>query len=454
MNATIRHEIALEMDDAPAVSNTWASRLEQGYVMICERSERLNLREQIDLRTSLRSLPQCFLIALLISMTLCFMGCSGQQTNHQKNVSQAEQRWKDARGVLLLQAAQRQFDAGDLTQASKTLDDAINYDPTNGKLHLLAARISMEKGLLERSFRQLEMAAELDTKLSEIPYYQGVVQQRWQQYESARDYYQKASELEADNVAYLLAIAEMDLALHQSDVALDRLLTKVNYFDQNAGIRVAVADIYRMKQDYTKAVDYYRQAALLDPESLSILEELGNTLMQSGRSAQAIDVFEQLLVNEKYAQRDDLRLTLARCYTSAGQLDKSRKIYEAMRSANATNVEAWVGLGNVAMEQKDYISAMRAANRLQNMAPDRHEGFLLAGLCYHQREDHARAAAMFDKAMQLTPQSSEPAILLGLSLQNSGKLEAAAQAYAEALRRQPEDQRARQLLGHLAQVTP
>lgn len=404
-------------------------------------------------RDMTKTLPQCFLAALLISMTLCFMGCSATQSNHDKNVNLAEKRWKDARGGLLLQAAQRQFDAGDLAQATKTLDDAINYDPSNAKLHLLAARISMEKGLLERSFRQLEMAADLDSTLSQIPYYQGVVQQRWQQYEAARDYYLKASALEADNVAYLLAAAEMDVSLHQTQVALDRLLARVTYFDQNAGIRVAIADIYRMTQQYDKAVDYYRQAALLEPESFSTLEELGNTLMLNGQSAQAIGVFEQLLVNEKYTHRSDMQQTIARCYINDGQFEKARKVYEAIRQAKPSDIEAWVGLGDIAMKQKDMLTAMRVANRLQTLAPERHEGFLLAGVCYHQRNDHVRAASMFNKAMSMMPQSSEPAILLGLSLQQSGKHEAAAQAYAEAIRRQPEDQRARQLLSRLSEVT-
>ncbi|MAX23530.1 MAG: hypothetical protein CMJ19_03410 [Phycisphaeraceae bacterium] len=397
---------------------------------------------------------RCLTTTLLAGASLVVIGCASGPTNHEKNVASAEQRWKDARGGLLLQAAQRQFDAGDLQQSTKTLDDAINYDPSNAKLHLLSARISMEKGLLERSFRQLELAWSLSEKLSEIPYYQGVIQQRWQNYDLARDYYIKAGELEADNVAYLMAAAEMDLALKQNQAALDRLLARVDYFDQNAGIRVAVADIYRMLQDYDKAITYYRQAVLLDPESFTTIEQLANTLMLAERFGEAIGVYEQLLVNDAFASRDDLKQTLATCYVRSGQLAKARKLYEAMRQANAHDVAAWVGLGDVAMKQQDLVTAMRVANRLQNLAPDQHEGFLLAGLCYHQREDHARAAAMFNRAMALMPQSSEPAILLGLSLQQSGKLEAAAQAYAEAIRRQPQDQRARQLLERLAQVTP
>lgn len=391
---------------------------------------------------------------IALTLVLSLAACSGQPTNHQKNVQQAQQRWKDARGTLLLQAAQRQFDAGDLTQSTKTLDDAINYDPTNGKLHLLAARISLEQGQLERCFRKLEIAADLSPQLSEIPYYQGVVQQRWQKYEPARDYYLKACKLEPDNVAYLLAAAEMDLSLHQQDQALNRLLSRVDYFDQNAGIRVALGDIYRMRQDYATAISYYRQAALLNPEELTTSEELGNTLLLDGQYDQAAQVFEQLITNDKYAQRRDVKQMLTRCYMNTRQYEKARKIFEAMRQSNMHDIEAWAGLGHVAMKQQDLVAAMRVASRLQSLAPDRHEGYLMAGLCYHQKGDFAHAADMFTQACKLMPKSSEPAILLGLSLQNSGKLDAASQAYAEALRRQPEDQRARQLLQRLAQVTP
>ncbi|HAI11271.1 MAG TPA: hypothetical protein DCM28_06165 [Phycisphaerales bacterium] len=450
---TARYELTHKQPAAPIVPLNLTDRIGQVRDWWGDVSDRMGFNAQLSIQDMLRTLPQCFLVALLVSMTVCFTGCSSGQTNHQQNVQKAEQRWKDARGGLLLQAAQRQFDAGDLIQASKTLDDAINYDPTNANLHLLAARISLEKGLLERSFRQLELAGELDGKLSQIAYYQGVVQQRWRKYEAARDYYLKASELEADNVAYLLAAAEMDLAMQQSQVALDRLLGRVDYFDQNAGIRVAVGDVYRLLGQYDKASEYYSQAVLLDPESFTTLEQLGHTLVLSGRNIQAIGVFEQLLINETFASRSDLKQTLARCYMSNGQFEEARKIFDAMRLANAHDIDAWVGLGDVAMQQGDFSAAMRVASRLQSLVSDRHEGFLLAGLCYHQRNNHERAASMFNKAMSLMPQSSEPAILLGLSLQQSGKLEAAAQAYAEAIRRQPEDLRARQLLERLASVT-
>jgi len=391
-----------------------------------------------------------FLTVILLTLS----GCQGVQPNHQKNVNKAESRWKDARGSLLLQAAQRQFDAGDLKQATKTLGDAINYDPTNAKLHLLAGRISLEHGHLERCFLQLEMAAQLDSKLSGVPYYQGLVQQRWQKYELARDFYVKASELEADNVAYVLAVAEMELSLHQEDAALQRLLAKVKYFDQNAGIRVAVAGIYRMQMDYINAISYYHQANLLAPDALGILEELANTLVDAGRSSQAAEVYEQLLLTDEYASRIDVQYSLARCYENRHVLTKARNLYDQIRQRHPQEIEAWIGLGNVALKQQDMSTALMAGSRLQSLVPDRHEGYLIAGLCWYQRGQAERAAQMFSRAAQLMPESAQPFILQGLSLEQLGKFQAAAQAYAQAIGREPEDQRARDLLMRLSAVTP
>lgn len=388
----------------------------------------------------------------LIGLLLGLAACQSGPTRHEKNAEGAQQRWKDARGGLLLQAAQRQFDAGDLTQAQKTINDAINYDPSNAKLHLLAGRINFERGKLERCFRQLELAAQLDEKLSLIPYYQAIVVQRWQRYEEARLLYIKASQLEPDNVAYLMAIAEMDIALQQPKQALERLLGRVDYFDQNAGIRVAIADVYCLNQDYENALEYYRQAVILDSDNYSVQEELASTLVHAGRSNDAIEVYEQLLEHEAYVDRQDLHRTLAQCYEKNHELEKARRLYNKMRQQNPRDVQAWVGLGNTALNLNDLNTAMMAASRLRSLAPDRHEGFLIAGLTWHQRGLTDRSAEMFARVAELLPDSAQPLILQGLSLQQSGKLEAAAQAFAQAIQREPTDPRARQLLAKLTDM--
>ena len=197
---------------------------------------------------------------------------------------------------------------------------------------------------------------------------------------------------------------------------------------------------------------YYRQAILLDRDDRSVQEEFAATLVQAGHSGEAIDVYEQLLEYEGYASRVDVQMTLAQCYEKNHNLEKAQNLYNKMRQQNPRDVKAWVGLGNTALNSNDLNTAMMAASRLRSLAPDRHEGYLIAGLIWHQRGLTQRSAEMFARVAELLPDSAEPLILQGLSLEQSGKLEAAAQAYTQAIAREPKDSRAGQLLAKLTDM--
>ncbi len=393
-------------------------------------------------------------VVSLVMIGLAVGGCQSGPTHHEKAVSQADQRWRTMRSHLLLQTAQRQFDAGDLEQTAKTLTDAINRAPKNGRLHLLAGRLSLEQGRLERSFHQLALACELNPKLAAAFYFQGIVLQRWQQYDAAQDRYAQAFKLEPDSASYLMAVVEMYLSLDQAETALALLKSKVVYFDQNAGIRTALAELYRMEQDYDHAIEYYREASLLSPDDPLVVEELGRTLMLAGDYGQAIKTLTQLGVDTKHFQHREIQLALAKCYLAESQWAQAREVYFSLRRRDARDVEAWLGLGQVAYRQGDWSEVLRSARRVQTLASNRAEGYMLGGLAWQKRGFADRAAASFEQAAACEPNEAEPMLMRGLVLERAGRTEAAAEAYAEAVRRQPNDPRARQLLARLSAGLP
>ena len=154
-------------------------------------------------RTRITLVVACWTVAVLV---LC--GCKSSP-GHKKAMSEAEANYLRARSNMLLQMAQQEFDTGDLDQATRHIKDALGADSRNGSLWVLSGRIALEKGQLERAFRRLHMAIELDDQLADAHYYQAVVLERWQRHENALEEYQSAYDLVRDNPYYLLAISEM-----------------------------------------------------------------------------------------------------------------------------------------------------------------------------------------------------------------------------------------------------
>jgi tetratricopeptide (TPR) repeat protein len=306
--------------------------------------------------------------------------------------------------------------------------------------------VALEHGQLERGYKRLATAIELNEKHPAAHYYQGIILQRWQRYDEALAAYQKSYELQTDNPAYLLAISEMLVATDKMDEAIALLESKVTYFDQNAGIRAGLGDLMIAQRQYAKAADYYHQAALLRPDDMGIVEDLAAAQLEAGQTADAIRNLEKLTSDEKRAERRDLQRLLAKAYEDAGRMGDARDVYVKLTRTDPGDVEAWLQLGQIAWSQNDISGALLAANRATALAPKRHEGYLLTGMVWQKRGRTDEAVRNFDRAAELAPTVSEPVILRGIALQQAGKTAAAAEAYAEALRRQPNDARAQSLL--------
>jgi tetratricopeptide (TPR) repeat protein len=354
---------------------------------------------------------------------------------------------------MRLQQAQRQFDSGDLDQAEKTATDALADDPSSARLLVLVARIKIERGQLEQAKIVLGQALAIDAKLPDAHYYTGLVQQRWQQYATARDQYHQAYELAKDHAPYLLAEAEMLVDLDQIDQAAALLTDKLSYFDQNSALRMALANICELQHHYAQAVEFYRQAALLRPDDTEVAENLARAQLRAGDAPAAVASLEPLCALPKYVGRSDVQRMLAQAYVAAGRLTDARAQYVRVMKLAPNDAEVWLRLGETCLALGDRAGALEAARRMTELSPNAQDGPMLAGMAYRACGQVEMAQRCFHRAAELAPQSAAPLILLGLTYEQSGRRADAAGAYAQALQREPADGRARQLLAHLSAGT-
>lgn len=381
-------------------------------------------------------------------------GCEAltPHNGHQKAMNNASGRWNAMRSGSMLKLAQQQFDTGDLEQSEKTLVEAMSVDATNAALHVLSGRIAIEHGQLERAVDRFEFALTLDPKQVSALYYQGVVYQRWQQYDKAYAVYQRAYDMQSDNVSFLLAMGEMLVSMDKKTEAINLLKSKVTYFDQNAAIRSALGQLYYMTDDYTNAVKYLKEASYLSPDNLRMIENLASAQLAAQQFGDAISNIERLVKEPVNANRPGLTRMLAFAYERGGRLSDAKRIYVQMTRQDPRDVDAWSKLASISLVQDDTSGALSAAQRVMALDGRRAEGYIIAAVVMQKRGQLDQAIRLFDRAAALSPKSTEPVILQGIALEKSGQKTAAASAYNEALRRDPDDVQAKNLLERLSQV--
>ncbi len=366
--------------------------------------------------------------------------------SHKEARNQAMDRWTSARAGIVYGLAVQQFESGDLAKAQRTANQALSIKPDNARFNVLAARIAMESGELERAYRHLEIAVANDEASGDAHYLTGVLMQRWQRYEQALSSYELAFKVEPDNIAPLLAAAEMLVKLDRAEQAVARLEEKAVYFEHNADLRLALGRILLKQREYDRAMDYFNQAHLLAPDDPMVLEQLALAEYAAKRPAEAIHHLTRLMEDSDRAARRDLRMVLADCYQSTGRADKSRAILMELTREDNSDVNAWIKLGQSAWIAGDIARLRQAAERTLSLAPDRYEGHLLYGLAARESGRVDEALASFDRAASLSPDSALPHLMAGMTWQAQGERRAAADAYSRAMQADPADHRARQLL--------
>ena len=380
--------------------------------------------------------------ALLVSaLTGCMKGKA-----HQEWVKQSDDRWHQARAQLMLPMAQQAFDTGDLDEAQRVVHEALIMDENNAQFFLLNGRIALERNKLERAYHLFAKAIELDDKYPAAHYFQGIIYQRWSRDEDALTAYQKSYELKADSVDYLLAVCEMLVELDRSDEAITLLQSKLDYFDQNVGVRTALGYLHLMGGDYPRAVRHFKEASLLDPDNLKIREELSLSLYAAGNTREASRTLATLLEESQMSLRYDLHAVLARCHTQEDRPDDARRLYLELTRKEPRHAGHWIALGELSWQMQDLPATLTAARRAIRLDPQNHQGYLLAGMAFQKQNRLDDALRSFDRAAELAPDDAIPLILRGVALQRNGQTAAAAQAYTQALQRQPHDPRAMRLL--------
>lgn len=368
------------------------------------------------------------------------LGC-----DHQEKKSEANAHWNQARAAVLASLAKNQLEAGDFDKSRQSITQALAMSPNDANLHTLAGKLDIESGQLEQAEAELKMAGSLDAKNGEIDYLKGVVYQRWQKPAEALDAYTAASTKNANELAYLLARAEMLVALSRNDDAIAALRAGENKFEHDAVLHHTIGQLQSTQHDLNGAVEELRQANRLDPDDASIQEDLALALYGAGDYRAAADWLTRL-VQTSAAKRADLWLALGECQMQQGLVRQARESFDTAAQLDDNSAPTQLALGKASMALGDGRRAELVIRKGIALAPANPEGHLLLGFLQLRQAKLNDARGEFQKASQLDKADALSICMIGYTFEKAGQSNQAMPYYAAALRLNPKDELASKLL--------
>ena len=384
-----------------------------------------------------------FSISLWAVPLLVAAGCAGP-SHHDIQKQNALKRWNKSRVMVMHQLAEQQYKAGDFAKAKETLAEALALDGEFPAIHLLMGRTLLEEGALGGAKRHLQAAAALTPDDPDPYYYQGIVHQRWEEWDTALEMYRTAWKKDGKREAYLVAVIDTMVTTGQTQEALSLIENKLPRFSDSVVLRVAAAEILVREQEYSQAKEYYGEASGLAPENVSVRRGLALAAYWAGDLATALPLLREL-TDAPDDVPSALFTALGDCYLQMGRPLDARYCFEKVTKGSPGDAHAWVNLGKSALALEDLERARWAGRRALVLAPDSLEARMILGYVAHRQQRYADAINVFAEIMRRSKRDPLIYCLIGQSYDAAGDKNTASRFYARALKIDPSHPLAREL---------
>lgn len=377
-------------------------------------------------------------------------GCQGHGAYTKEHVSGAKAKMSAVKSATEYQISHQAFLAGDIKKALKHADYSIGLNDQVAKTYVLKGRILTEIGDIEQAALSLAKAVELDSKNVDAAYFQGILAERIGRREEALARYQAAAELDTTNAQYAIAAAEMMIELDRADEARTYLTERQDKFSHSAGVRQTLGHIAVLQNKHEDAIALFKEARLLNPEDLTILEDIAHCNFVLRRFGDAEAALAKVLKNDDFKARRDLRHMRVDCLVHLDRAVDARNFVLELTTGDegANDTAAWITLGQLSYELRDTSRLREAASRVVALAPERAEGYLLRGLAARRVNDLKTAKMNFEKAASITP-DADTITVLGMTYKELGEIDHARTCFTALLQKDPSNTVATSMLAEL-----
>lgn len=386
--------------------------------------------------------PACVAMAVIAALG----GCGEIEKDHKTAKQKQYEAWSNTRAGILVQLARQQLDAGDFDKCRQTVQQCIATEPKHEPIYVLAGRLEIESGDIEKAAGYLKTAISLKSDDPESYYYMGICYQRWQNFQSAHDNYQLAWQHKEAEPSYMLAMIEMKISLGQIDDAEKVLLDKLAFFEQTSALRVALAKIETLRGNHAKASQYYRDAILMSPDDPVLRQNYAESIFMSGRYSAAIMVLEEILRDPKVKEKTSARMLLGQSYARVNRLRDARLCFSDLTQANPADVGAWFNLAKTYMQLNEFKQATASSQRILALEPHHVPTLMLLAASQQKMEQWAAAREVLMKASTLSPDNATIFCMIGICHDKLGDRTKAIEAYQRASKIQPQDPWPQELL--------
>ncbi len=201
--------------------------------------------------------------------------------------------------------------------------------------------------------------------------------------------------------------------------------------DRVAIFYVSLGNSYQTEDRFDEAVECYRNALRLDPNSVEALCNLGNTLREQKNYSAAINCYQRCL--EINSHLPEVYNNLGLAHQNQDNLAAAQKSLQRAIELRPEYAEAHNNLADVYRQQSNFDEALQHYRRAFSLMPTNAAIAFNLGLILQLQNDAEGARKFYQTAIDLDPGITDAHINLGKMLQDANALESAIAHFSKAI---------------------
>ena len=322
--------------------------------------------------------------------------------------------------------------SGQAGQAIAPLQQLLKDEPNSEPAQQLLAEAYRATGRFEEA-SQLFRKQLAPGNASALPYFNlGVTKLQENKPEEARQYFEKAAEIEPNNIVLVEQLVGLDIAKKDFDTAMRRVRQQMEKTPNYAPVYFVEGKIYAAQSDWPRAEASFKKAVDLDGNFEKAYQLLITTYLAEDKVAEATTQLEEL--KKKNTTDPRPRLLLASIFQKQKNFAAARDEYEKLLAgspnfAPALNNLAWL----YADQFNDLNKATELAQKASSLQPADPSVADTLGWVLYKRGDYQQALTRLETSARNLPNNPAVQYHLGMTLYMMGKMDPARAALQKAV---------------------
>ena len=251
-------------------------------------------------------------------------------------------------------------------------------------------------------------------------------------YKSMLDISQTAGNLffNYGNVCFKKGMFREAISYYRKVLELNGSMTKVYLIYVNLGVT------YFNMEKPELALENFFKALELNPECPVAKEGIGRVYTATGRQAEAVMYYEELLKNDD--SNYELSLTMGKLLVELGNIEEAKERFETCIKNNSRQADAYILLGRLFMSVGQYSEAIKVFKTYITINDADYTGHYNLAECYFENKEYKNAIAEYKQTISLNQKSHESMYKLGLIYDETDETEKAIDCYRAVIQLEPD----------------